>query len=108
MQLEEIVVEFACSNPLEVVAFRLHFAIELQQFHRQFCTIHNTQSKSMVNVSVANTVGQVVYRNVLNLEAGANALQLNLSHLPNGIYFLHSLDLATHYLESEKLLKVGN
>ena len=31
---------------------------------------------------------------------------IDVSQLPSGIYFLHSLDLATHYADSKKILKV--
>lgn len=42
-----------------------------------------------VNLFVYNSVGEIVYKEALNVYVGNNKLQINLSNLPAGVYAVH-------------------
>lgn len=66
-----------------------------------------TAVKDVLNYSISDVNGQILYRNVSKIHSGTNDLKLDVSNLPNGTYWLHGLTLNQRVGISEQIIKVG-
>ncbi|HRI23700.1 MAG TPA: T9SS type A sorting domain-containing protein, partial [Ferruginibacter sp.] len=51
----------------------------------------NTTKKDVVNLVISSADGKVVYRNTVQLQAGASIINVDISQLPSGVYMLKGL-----------------
>ena len=71
-------------------------------------TFHYSSSKKdVLNYSIINLEGKVVYQNIQSLSRGVNIIQLDLSNLADGVYFMNTLSINTRSRVHQKIVKTG-
>ena len=66
-----------------------------------------TTKKDVLNYSISDTQGRILFRNVTKLHNGTNDLSLDLSNLTDGTYWLNGVTLNQRGQVSQQILKIS-
>ena len=64
-------------------------------------------TKDLLNYSIVNDEGKVIFRDAQRLHRGLNNIPLDLSTLTDGVYFLEALSLNKRQKVSHRIVKIG-
>ena len=72
-----------------------------------FHVMYRGQDNEILNLSIQNINGQILYRNVIRTNSGENVFKMDVSGLPDGIYLVETLELHSRKKKVEKLVITG-
>jgi hypothetical protein len=67
---------------------------------------YNTFESTEINITILNINGQLIYGKIINTESGSNSIELDLSYLDNGIYFLSIDNKANNNKQTGKIVVI--
>ena len=73
-----------------------------------FRLTYHTQDQDLLNYAVYDVTGKMVYQNHQKLGIGQNNIEVDISHLNNGVYTIKTLTMSKRAAMSQRIIKISD
>ena len=72
-----------------------------------FRLAYQTKERDLLNYALYDVTGKMIYQNHQKLSTGQNNIEVDISHLQNGVYTLKTLTMSKRAAMTQRIIKIG-